>query len=67
MRGVVVKVCTNDVNCYSCGTASDPGGGNWAILSCPEATKGNKVKVANSINILEKCEVRIRGKSRMIT
>ena len=66
MRGAVVEVCTNDGNCYSCGTASDPGGGKWAILSCPERTKGNKVKVANPINFLQICEIRIRGKGRMI-
>ena len=66
MQGAVVEVCKNDGNCYSCGTASDPGGGKWAILSCPEGTKGNIVKVANSINILQICEIRIRGKGRMI-
>ena len=65
MEGTTVEVCTNDGNCYSCGTASDPGGGNWAILSCPEETEGNKVKLVNPTDVLQVCEIRVRGKGEI--
>ena len=64
MEGTVVSVCSDDEDCYDCGTAGDPGGGNWERLLCPAGTVGNQVKLANS-GYLQTCEVKVRGEGNI--
>ena len=61
MNGASVQVCMNDSACHDCGVASNPGGGQWAILNCPNNTEGNKINITNPTDYLQFCEIRVIG------
>ena len=62
MNGMTVNVCMNDSICHDCGVASTPGGGQWAILKCPNNTEGNKVNITKPIDFVQFCEIRVMGR-----